>query len=163
MENPTVNINVTSVSGESRFDGGLLQLVGWTLLELLITVCTLGICLPWAYCMVYRWEAKHTVINGHRLAFDGTAMQLFGKWLLWLLLTIVTVGIYSFWVNIKLKKWKVQHTRFADKSCFIKSGRESLVGFSLPSIGLCDYFSSAFLDSCIFSNRRLFFFTSSIS
>ena len=29
MENPTVNINVTSVSGESRFDGGLLQLVGW--------------------------------------------------------------------------------------------------------------------------------------
>lgn len=64
--------------------------------------------------MVYRWEAKHTVINGHRLAFDGTAMQLFGKWLLWLLLTIVTVGIYSFWVNIKLKKWKVQHTRFAD-------------------------------------------------
>lgn len=24
MENPTVNINVTSVSGESRFDGGLL-------------------------------------------------------------------------------------------------------------------------------------------
>ena len=92
----------------------VLQLVGWTLLGLLITVCTLGICLPWAYCIVYRWEAKHTVINGHRLAFDGTAMQLFGKWLLWLLLTIVTVGIYSFWVNIKLKKWKVQHTRFAD-------------------------------------------------
>ena len=64
--------------------------------------------------MVYRWEAKHTVINGHRLTFDGTAMQLFGKWVLWLLLTIVTVGIYSFWVNIKLKKWKVQHTRLAD-------------------------------------------------
>ena len=106
MDNPTININVTSGSGESRFDGGLLQLVGWTLLGLLITVCTLGICLPWAYCMVYRWEAKHTVINGHRLTFDGTAMQLFGKWVLWLLLTIVTVGIYSFWVNIKLKNGK---------------------------------------------------------
>ena len=76
MENPTVNINVTSVSGESRFDGGLLQLVGWTLLGLLITVCTLGICLPWAYCMVYRWEAKHTVINGHRLAFDGEGVPM---------------------------------------------------------------------------------------
>ena len=114
MDNPTININVTNGSGESRFDGGLLQLIGWTLLGLLITVCTLGICLPWAYCMVYRWEAKHTVINGHRLTFDGTAMQLFGKWVLWLLLTIVTVGIYSFLVNIKLKKWKIQHTRFAD-------------------------------------------------
>ena len=54
MDNPTININVTSGSGESRFDGGMLQLVGWTLLGLLITVCTLGICLPWAYCMVYR-------------------------------------------------------------------------------------------------------------
>ena len=52
MDNPTININVTNGSGESRFDGGLLQLVGWTLLGLLITVCTLGICLPWAYCMV---------------------------------------------------------------------------------------------------------------
>ena len=64
--------------------------------------------------MVYRWEAKHTVINGHRLTFDGTAAQLFGKWILWLFLTIITVGIYGFWVAIKLKKWKVSHTHFAD-------------------------------------------------
>ena len=27
---------------ESYFDGGLLQLVGWTLLGILVTVCTLG-------------------------------------------------------------------------------------------------------------------------
>ena len=70
MENPTVNINVTSVSGESRFDGGLLQLVGWTLLELLITVCTLGICLPWAYCMVLA--AAHHRHGGH--------LQLLGEY-----------------------------------------------------------------------------------
>ena len=37
MDNPTININVTNGSGESRFDGGLLQLIGWTLLGLLIT------------------------------------------------------------------------------------------------------------------------------
>jgi len=98
----------------SYFDGGLLQLIGWTLLGALITICTLGICWPMAYCMIYRWEANHTVINGHRLNFTGTAMQLFGKWLLWFLLTILTLGIYGFWVGIKLKQWKTMHTEFAD-------------------------------------------------
>ena len=99
---------------KSYFDGGLLQLIGWRLLGALITGITLGICYPWAICMIYRWEAKHTVINGRRLKFDGTAVQLFGNWIKWILLTIITIGIYSFWLNIKLIQWKTKHTVFAD-------------------------------------------------
>ena len=99
---------------KSYFDGGLLQLIGWKILGGLVTAVTLGICYPWAFCMVYRWEAKHTVINGHRLKFNGTALQLFGNWIKWLLLTIITLGIYGFWLNNKLMKWKVKHTEFAD-------------------------------------------------
>lgn len=94
----------------SYFDGGLLQLIGWSILGAIVTACTLGICFPWAYCMIYRWEASHTVINGHRLSFDGTAVQLFGNWIKWLLLTIITLGIYSFWLGIKLRQWKISHT-----------------------------------------------------
>lgn len=97
---------------KSYFDGGLLQLIGYQLLGILITVCTLGICFPWAVCIIYNWEIKHTIINGKRLAFDGTAIQLFGNWIKWLFLTIITCGIYGFWVNIKLKKWKTKHTYF---------------------------------------------------
>lgn len=97
---------------ESYFDGGLLQYVGWSILGSLITVLTLGICFPWACCMIYRWEIEHTVVNGQRLYFDGTASQLFGNWVKWLLLTIITLGIYSFWLFIKLKQWKVKHTHF---------------------------------------------------
>ena len=99
---------------KSYFDGGLLQLIGWQILGGLVTVITFGICYPWAICMIYRWEAKHTVINGRRLKFNGTAMQLFGNWIKWLLLTIITLGIYSFSLNIKLMKWKTKHTEFAD-------------------------------------------------
>lgn len=84
----------------SYFDGGLFQLVGYRILGIIITVCTLGICAPWAICMIYRWETKHTVINGQRLAFDGTAIGLFGSWVKWLFLTIITLGIYSFWLSI---------------------------------------------------------------
>lgn len=97
---------------ESYFDGGLLQLIGWRILGGLITAVTVGICYPWAVCMVYRWEIEHTVINGKRLQFDGTAVQLFGNWIKWLLLTIITAGIYGLWVSIKVKKWKVKHTHF---------------------------------------------------
>ncbi|MDD4377184.1 MAG: DUF898 family protein [Eubacteriales bacterium] len=99
---------------KSYFDGGLLQLFGWSLLGFLVTVFTLGICYPWACCMVYGWETKHTIINGRRLTFDGTAMQLFGNWIKWLLLTFVTLGIYGLWLRIKLKQWKTKHTYFAN-------------------------------------------------
>lgn len=98
----------------SYFDGGLLQLTGWRLVGALITVVTLGICYPWALCMVYGWKTKHTVINGHRLVFDGSAVGLFGNWVKWLLLCVITVGIYSFWLGIALKKWKTKHTHFAN-------------------------------------------------
>lgn len=97
----------------SYFDGGLLQLIGWHLLGGIITVLTLGICYPWACCMIYSWETKHTVVNGCRLRFTGTAIGLFGNWIKWFLLTLITCGIYGFWLSIKLKKWKVAHTEFA--------------------------------------------------
>ena len=98
---------------DSYFDGGLFQLLGWTLLGLIVTLLTLGICFPWAVCMKVNWEVKHTVIEGKRLAFDGSAVQLFGNWIKWLLLTIITLGIYGFWVTIKMKKWVTKHTYFA--------------------------------------------------
>lgn len=102
------------MENESYFDGGLLQLIGWRILGFLVTMVTLGICYPWAFCMVYNWETKHTVINGKRLQFNGKAIQLFGNWIKWILLTIVTLGIYSFWLQIALKKWKTKHTAFVD-------------------------------------------------
>lgn len=103
---------------DSYFDGGLAQLIGYLLLGSLVTLATLGICYPWAICMIYRWEAKHTVVNGQRLQFDGTALGLFGQWIKWLVLTIITLGIYGFWVVIKLKKWKAAHTRFTSTAIY---------------------------------------------
>ena len=99
---------------ESYFDGGLLQYICYSILGFIITVCTLGICFPMAYTLLYGWEAKHTVINGKRLYFDGTAFQLFGNWIKWIFLCIITLGIYSFWLNIALRKWKAKHTHFVE-------------------------------------------------
>ncbi len=112
-EVPTTQIRL--IDGDSYFDGGLLQLIGWRILGTLITVFTLGICYPWALCKVYNWKIKHTVIKGRRLKFDGKAIQLFGNWIKWLLLCLITIGIYSFWLGISLEKWKVKHTYFEDE------------------------------------------------
>lgn len=97
---------------ESYFDGKLLQLIGWNILGFLVTFFTLGICYPWAICMVKSWEVKHTVISGQRMRFDGTPMQLFGTWIKWWALTIVTFGIYAFWLPIKSRQWVTRHTVF---------------------------------------------------
>jgi len=100
--------------GKSYFDGGLLNLIGWSILGFFVTVITLGICFPWALCMVYGWKINHTVIEGRRLRFHGSAFSLFGNWIKWLLLCIITIGIYSLWVGIALEKWKVKNTTFAN-------------------------------------------------
>lgn len=98
---------------ESKFDGGLLGLIGIGLLEWVIIMFTLGIATPWAVCIRERWMASHTIIDGSRLTFDGTGGQLFGSFIKWFLLTIITFGIYAFWLTIKMKRWTVKHTHKA--------------------------------------------------
>ncbi len=95
---------------ESKFTGGLLGLIGIGILQVLLTVITFGIAVPWAICLRENWIAKHTIIDGHQLVFDGTGTQLFGNYIKWFLLTIITLGIYGFWLNIKMKQWIVKHT-----------------------------------------------------
>ncbi len=96
--------------GDSKFDGGLLGLIGISILAGLLTIITLGIGTPWAVCLKERWYAKHTIIDGKRLIFDGKGGQLLGNYIKWWLLTIITLGIYSLWLTINMKKWVVKHT-----------------------------------------------------
>ena len=95
---------------ESKFDAGLLSMIGHYIVAGLIITFTLGLGFPWAVCYMKRWELHHTIVDGKRLTFDGTGGQLFGKYIVWLLLCIVTLGIYSFWLKMKIKQLVVFHT-----------------------------------------------------
>lgn len=129
----TQNINYTQIEApKSYFDGGLLQQIGWLILGIIVTIITLGIGFPWAVCMQYNWETKHTIIEGRRLRFNGNAVQLFGKWILWLLLTIITLGVFSFWIPIKIKKWKTKHTFFDNRAIPIYNRAMPMYGQRLP-------------------------------
>lgn len=97
-----------------RFTGGAASFLGMQILGILVTVCTLGICYPWAVTMRHAWQARHTYLFGHRLRFTGSAVALFGQWVKWFLLMVVTLGIYGFWVYPRMTKWIVEHQVFED-------------------------------------------------
>lgn len=136
-ENSTIQTNTNNVQSNqgSYFDGGLLQLIGWKLLGGLLTLVTLGLAYPFALCMIYKWETKHTVINGRRLKFDGTGTQLWGKWIVWTLLTIVTLGIYSFWLTIKSNQWMIKHTHYEDTTVDEQNNTSEFDGGLLQYLG----------------------------
>ena len=96
---------------ESVFDGRLIQLIGVTLGSFFLLLITFFIGYFWIACWKERWYAKHTVIDGQRLAFDGKGLQYFGLLLKQILLTIITFGIYTFWLVVSAKKWVIKHTR----------------------------------------------------
>jgi uncharacterized membrane protein YjgN (DUF898 family) len=101
-----------SKSGRFRFDGGAATYVGTSILCVLITVLTLGICYPFALVLRERWRAKHSSIDGYPLVFTGSATALFGNWIKWLFLSVITLGLYLFWVGPRIARWKWEHTDF---------------------------------------------------
>lgn len=131
-------------SKASYFDGTTLQLIGYRLLTGLLTGITLGIAFPWAYCMLLRWEIKHTVINGRRLRFVGRGLPLLGRYLLWAFLSVLTLGIYSLWFGLNLKKWVVANTLYEDEDTevesFFSGGIGGYIGIHLLA-GLLTFFT----------------------
>ena len=97
---------------KSRFEGGLLGLIGVNIFSWAITFFTFGIAAPWALCIKYRWIAKNTLIEGRRLKFIGSGTSLFLHYIKWFILTIITFGIYGFWLYIKMLEWRTENTVF---------------------------------------------------
>ncbi len=124
---------------KSKFTGNLFGLMGIYIVSLLLTVCTLGIGAPWAACMIARWTAKNTVIDGKRLQFDGKGGKYLGLIALCCIPLLVIYGLmfyttyyvqdpsmavlltsvtsvlaflYIFWYAIRIIKWLTKHTHF---------------------------------------------------
>ncbi len=96
----------------SKFDGTVLEYIGYSILSALLTIFTLGLGAPWALCLFKRWEISRTIIDGKRLVFEGTGGSLFGHYIKWWFFTIITLGIYGFWLHNAMKRWVVERTHF---------------------------------------------------
>jgi len=107
------NINQVIYS-KSEFKGGLLDLFTINIVFYLITLFTIGLGYPFAYCMREKWLADRSYINGRQLKFIGTVSDIFIKLIKWSLLSIITLGIYSFWLSLNKYKWKIENTVYAD-------------------------------------------------
>lgn len=136
---PTSNPNKVEQSKktlrtDSYFDGSVLGLIGWRILAFLITSVTLGIGAPWAKCLLYSYQFKHTVYNGKRLRFKGTGGSLLLNVLKWFFLSIITLGIYAWVVPVKRTKWVISNIYFEGEEC--KKGESYFDGNTLQLIGV---------------------------
>lgn len=100
----------------------------------LITGFTLGIGGPWASCMLYNYQYKHTVYNGKRLKFEGTGGDLFVNRFKWFFLSIVTFGIYLFFIPVKKQQWITSNLHFEDEN--LVKGESFFDGKTSHLIGL---------------------------
>ena len=129
-----VEVKKKEVRTDSYFDGKVLELIGWRILAVLITVVTLGIANPWAQCMLYSWQFKHTVYNGKRLKFEGKGGDLFVSIFIWIFYTIITLGIYAFFIPVKKTRWVVSNLHYKDEN--FEEGESFFDGKTLPLIGI---------------------------
>jgi uncharacterized membrane protein YjgN (DUF898 family) len=90
---------------------------GAILLQIMLSLVTLGIYLPAAYVKLYRYFARHTVLMREgesqpygEIGFDGQTGQ--GFLLMWgqSLLTIVTLGFYGPWAAARIGRWFAERT-----------------------------------------------------
>ncbi len=104
---PAVNDN------KSKFTGGAFANFFIHLGMVLVSLITLGFAFPAMYCVVQRWVASHTYVDGKQMEFDGKGGQLLGKMIVWALLTIITLGIYLLVkARILMIAWVTSHTHF---------------------------------------------------
>ena len=122
------------VRTDSYFDGGLLELIGWRILAFLIIGVTLGIATPWAKCMLYSYQFKHTVYNGKRLKFEGTGGDLFVNTFKWVFFSIITLGIYLLFVPVKKTKWVISNIHYEDENLI--KGESFFDGSTIQLIGV---------------------------
>ncbi len=125
-----------STEDRSYFDGGYLAYLAYSFLVGFVSVITLGIAFPWMCCLMQRWKARHTIVNGKRMVFDGTGVQLIGRFILWMFLSLITFGIYSIWMTLAIKKWITKHTHFMgeeDQNSYFDGGFWGYVGISILS------------------------------
>lgn len=95
----------------SNFDGNSFQYFGYGLLATLVGILTLGIALPWMLNLIYKWEAKHSIVCGDRMQYTGSALGLFFRYIGVFLLTVITLGIYSPWATVVINKYMYSHYR----------------------------------------------------
>lgn len=114
IENSHLFVKTLNLEEDSKFDGNVWQLFGWTILGNLVAFVTLGILYPVKVAWVEGWKINHRSINGKQLHFDGNGFQLLGRYILWWLLSVVTLGIYTIFLPKKIQQWLTSHTHFVN-------------------------------------------------
>ncbi len=107
-----------SLSGERReqpaFTGQMSDFFIMQLVNLALTIVTLGIYRFWGVTRVRRYLWSHTTVQGAPLEWAGTGMELFKGFLILLLFFTIPLGALSFWLQSLLlrQEWTLALTLY---------------------------------------------------
>ncbi|GAB1481285.1 hypothetical protein MASR2M78_01000 [Treponema sp.] len=75
------------------------------LVQILLSIVTLGIYAPWAISKIYSYLASHLKWGQEVFALELSGGRLFSLYLKGILLSIITLGIYSAWFEAELDRY----------------------------------------------------------
>lgn len=83
----------------SQYSGRYGGLLGRVVLMILISIGSVGIAVPWAISLMYRWITSKVKLNGKQVVFSGSGKQLFPSWILvWLIGAVgLSVSVATGW------------------------------------------------------------------
>lgn len=114
---------------ESFFEEKGIKLFWLNLLCKFLNIISVGLLIPFTFCLKMRYINRNTVINRKKLVFTGEGIKLLGKYILWGLLTCVTFGIYGWWLPLKYLEWqtsKIHIKRVGEEEEIAKKEKESI-------------------------------------
>ena len=106
-------------SKQSVFCGSYFEHIRRVFFQVLFTVLTLGLAMPWVICMDQRWHLDNMIIDGRQVIFEGTGRKFFWRYVAWVILTVLTLGIWACWMAVEMLRWDAKYTHF-DNSFYTK-------------------------------------------
>lgn len=91
---------------ESFFEDKGVKLFWLNFLCRFLNIISVGLLIPFTFCLKMKYINNNTVINRKKLVFTGEGINLLGKYILWGILTCVTFGIYGWWLQLRYLEWQ---------------------------------------------------------
>ncbi|MCF7815200.1 MAG: DUF898 domain-containing protein [Candidatus Cloacimonetes bacterium] len=123
--------------GQFQFHGKGGELFLIFLVNLLLSVITLGIYIPWAIVKIVKYMAGKTSLDGIEFSFEGSGGDLLSLYLVNYILTAITLGIYGPIANLKITEYYTKNLVYKGKN------------FQFDTSNLCDFWCLIFIQGIL--------------
>ncbi|HPR18191.1 MAG TPA: DUF898 family protein [Candidatus Cloacimonadota bacterium] len=123
--------------GKFQFHGRGGELFSIFIVNLLLTIITLGIYCPWAIVKIVKYFSQKTTLDGVSFDFEGQGGKLFCIYLVNYLLTAITAGLYSPVATLRINAYFTENLSYKEKK------------FEFDATNACDFWCLLFVQGIL--------------